>query len=98
METFQQTVTNMSQRSHGDPLKNNTGISFISRVFCQCKICFFKTLSQTVAHSLPAVSTQLNPGTVNMYHFKLYPASASRMECSTYVVPRDWGSDFGTTY
>lgn len=97
METFQQTVTNMSQRSHSDPLKNNTGISFISRVFCQCKICFFKTLSQTVAHSLPAVSTQLNPGTVNMY-LSCIPHLHSRMECSTYVVPRDWGSDFGTTY
>lgn len=54
MEAFQQTVTNMSQRSHSDPLKKIQGYRF------------FKTLSQTVAHSLPAVSTQLNPGTVNV--------------------------------
>lgn len=96
MEAFQQTVANMSQRSHSDPLKNSTGISFISRVFCQCKICFFKTLSQTVAHSLPAVSTQ--PGDSECTTLSCIPHLHSRMECSTYVVPRDWGSDFGTTY
>lgn len=45
METFRQTVTEISQRFYSDPLKNITKISFISRVFCRCKICFFKTLS-----------------------------------------------------
>lgn len=97
METFQQTLTKMSQRSHSDPLKIIQGYHLFPESFVSVRFVFLRHyLTGRTQLTCRLHTTQ--PGDSECTTLSCIPHLHSRMECSTYVVPRDWGSDFGTTY